>query len=469
MVYAAASALVLYAHYSGVFVIAAQALWAMLAHRERLRELLVANVAIGLAYLPWLPSFLFQGDEHPPEQISLVSPVTLESFEDAILATFPGRPFVDLDVVPGTVALWVIGGAILGAIAVLAARSVSRREPSRPRPSEEVVLLAILRWPRRSASHVYSLAETSLFGPRNLAASLPAAWLLLGRLLTAPRGAVAVIAAGAVTAALALGTVKSLDEDYRRPPYRDVAAALDARARNCEPVVEVLWLSPMNALSKALAPQLRAGHPVARITPSNEDGWRDAAGARTVWVVAPQVQALRGQSWGRRLGDGYRLRSREIFPGAIPVALYRYERDSGPWLTARLVSAPNGEHISRGAAPPLPVESPDDPGALDVVKSERELLTVSGWTIDSAAGEAADRVYVFDAGGCLVLSGRPDEPRPDVARARGKDFLRSGFKLYGVPGDTESLAQPGGSRVFGASRTGAWQLPATPAAYLDRR
>ena len=75
------------------------------------------------------------------------------------------------------------------------------------------------------------------------------------------------VAAGAVTAALAVGTVKSLDEDYRRPPYREVAAALDARARDCEPVVEVLWLSPKNALSKALAPQLRAGHPVARITP----------------------------------------------------------------------------------------------------------------------------------------------------------------------------------------------------------
>ena len=151
------------------------------------------------------------------------------------------------------------------------------------------------------------------------------------------------------------------------------------------------------------------------------------------------------------------------------MALYRYERDSGPRLAARLVSTPAGELISRGAAPPLRVESPEDPGTLEVVKSERELLTVAGWTIDSAGGRAAARVYAFDASGCLVLSGRPDEPRPDVARARGEAYLRSGFKLYGVPGDTESLAQPGALRVFGASRTGAWQLPATPTAYLDTR
>ena len=51
---------------------------------------------------------------------------------------------------------------------------------------------------------------------------------------------------------------------------------------------------------------------------------------------------------------------------------------------------------------------------------------------------------MFDASGCLVLSGRPDEPRPDVARTGGSAYLRSGFKLYGVPGDAESLAQPGG-------------------------
>jgi hypothetical protein len=315
----------------------------------------------------------------------------------------------------------------------------------------------------------YSLAETSLFGPRNLAASLPAVWLLLGRVLTAPRAAVAALAAGLVTAALAVGTVKSLDADYRRPPYREVAAAIDARAQACEPVVEVLWLSPMNALSKALAPQLRRGHPVTRITPSNVERWHEAAGPRTVWVVAPQVAGLRGESWGHRLGAGYRLRSRQVFAGAIRVALYRYERDSGPAFAARLVTTRDGERISRGDAPPVPVESPEAPGVLEVVNSDRELLTVRGWTIDSAAGRAARSVYVFDADGCLVMSGRPDERRPDVAEGRGDSFLRSGFVLHSVPGDTETLAQPGALRVFGASRSGAWQLPPVPTTYPDTR
>ena len=55
-----ARALVLYTHYTGVFAIAAQAAWAFWAGRERLRQVALANAAVAVAYLAWVPSFFNQ-------------------------------------------------------------------------------------------------------------------------------------------------------------------------------------------------------------------------------------------------------------------------------------------------------------------------------------------------------------------------------------------------------------------------
>ncbi len=470
VLYVAAATLVLYAHYSGVFVVAAQALWALATHRERFRELLIANVAIALAYLPWVPSFLFQGDEHPPEQISLVSPVTLRSFKDAMLATFPGRPFVDLHVVPGNAALVAICAALVVAAAALAWDLLRRREPATGVPRRDrVVLLAVLAVATPIGITVYSLAETSLFGPRNMAASLPAIWLLLGWLLTASRRVMAAVAGGLVVGALAVGTAISLGDDYRRPPYREAATVIDARATRCEPVVEVLWLNPQNALSKALEPQLTRAHPVSRITPYDEPGWRLAARSPSLFVVAPRVASLRGKSWAHRLGAGYRLRSRSVFNGAIDVAVFEYARSGGPRGPARLVSAFGGERIDLPGGQRLPVGQNEGSGFVEVVNSIKEGLQVQGWTIDAQAGRRTRAVMTFDRSGCLILSGHPTRVREDVAADHGARFRHSGYEMRTVPGDAESLAQPGSLRTFGLSKSRAWELPPGGQAYPDAR
>jgi 4-amino-4-deoxy-L-arabinose transferase-like glycosyltransferase len=470
VLYAASATLVLYAHYSGVFVVAAQGIWALVAHRERFRELLIANVAIALAYLPWVPSFLYQGDEHPPEQISLVSPVTLRSFKDAMLATFPGRPFVDLDVVPGNAALVVISVALALAAAALAFDLLRRRAPAAGAPrTDRLVLLVLVGVATPIGITVYSLAETSLFGPRNMAASLPALWLLLGWLLTASGRVTAAVAGGLVVASLAVGTATSLSDDYRRPPYREVAAAIDQRATRCEPVVEVLWLNPMNALSKALEPQLKAAHPVSRIAPSDEAGWRLAARSRKLFVVAPQVLSLKGESWASHLGPGYTLRYRRVFRGAIDVAVFEYARSGGPAGPARLVSGSGGEAIDLPGGRRLPVGENEGGGFVEVVNNIKELLQVQGWTIDAQGGRRTRAVMTFDRSGCLILSGHPTQVREDVAADHGARYRRSGYVMRAVPGDAESLAQPGVLRTFGLSKTGAWELPPGGQAYPDAR
>ena len=466
VLYAIASALVLYAHYSGVFCIAAQAVWGLVAHRERTRELLIANAAIALAYAPWLPSFLFQGDEHPPEQISLVSRVTLDSFIDAMLGTFPGRPFVVLEVVPGRAALFAMAAAV--ALAVGAALW-SLRGRGLPRPSRQTTLLVGLAVATPIGITTYSLAETSLFGPRNLAASLPAAWLLLGRLLTAPRWPLGLVAPAVVLGALAVGTARSLEDGHRRPPYREAAAFVDDRARGCDPVVEVLWLSPKNALSKALPPQLRRDHPVHRIPVDAETGWGPVAQSQRVTLVVQPVEALSGISWNRRLGGDYELRERRTFPGAIPVVVYEYRRTRGRVTPTQLLGGSGDERIRLPGGDVLPVDGPGSTGFVEVVFSRDEVLNVHGWAIDSRGERPARRVVVFDEGGCLVASGRPRLLRDDVAAAEGAPFRRSGFRLEALPGDAETLAQPGRLRVFGVSGSRAWELSREVVKYPNAR
>jgi hypothetical protein len=462
VLYVIAAALVLYAHYSGVFVVAVQAVWSLAAHRERFRELLVANLAIALLYAPWLPSFLFQGDEHPPDQISVVSQVTLDSLVDTLLGTFPGRPFVVLDVVPGPLALVTIAAATLLAAGAALWALRSSGSPL-PRPSSRTALLWALALATPIGISLYSLIETSLFGPRNLAASLPAAWLLLGRLLTSPRGRLAVVAPAVVLVALGVGTARSLETENRRPPYREAAAFVDDRARGCDPVVEVLWLSPKNALSKALEPQLKRPHPLFRIR--EDTGWAPVARSQRVLLVIQPVEALRDKSWNRRLGGGYELSERRQFAGVIPVVVYDYRRTEGDARPTRLV----GDRIRLSGGGTLRVDRPETPGFVEVVTSKDEVLKVHGWAIDSRAGVPPRRILVFDRQGCLLMSGRPETVREDVAREHGEGFRRSGFQIEQLAGDAEKLAQPGAVRVFGASRTRAWELTAGDATYPQTR
>ena len=55
VLYAAASAGVMYTHYTGLFVLVAQAAWALWFHRGRWRAIAVSCAAAAIAYVPWLP------------------------------------------------------------------------------------------------------------------------------------------------------------------------------------------------------------------------------------------------------------------------------------------------------------------------------------------------------------------------------------------------------------------------------
>jgi hypothetical protein len=473
VVYGVSACLVLYAHYSGVFVVGAQAAWGLWVGRDRWRELVIVHAALALAYLPWVPSFFFQNQEHPPVQISLVSPVTLDSFVKAMLSAFPGGPRIGTEVIPGRAAMVVLAVALAGALAAVAWRFARRRSArarsgassflaSLPRPSAEIWLLALLAVATPLGITLYSLLETSLFGPRNLAASLPAVWLLLSRLLTAPRGLPAAVAVTLALGAVAVGTVKSLDPDYRRPPFREAAEFIDDRASPGDPVVELLWLSPSNALSLALTPHFDRAHDLLRLGELDADARRRAALAGRVFLVVPQVAGLRGVAWGEQLGGRFSLVDRATYRGVFPVAVFEYRRAGGPALQARLARRDGREVIVRPEGV-VPVRRREGGGNIDAVRRIGAELTVVGWAIDAELPRPARQLFVFDRGR-LVAAGRATLERPDVAQKVAARYLRSGFELRIVRDDAEALAQPGRLRIFIVSKAAAFELPVPAAA-----
>ena len=58
--YVVAAVAAIYSHYIAALVLAPQAAWALWTHRETARDQLLANAAVVVAFLPWLPSFLVQ-------------------------------------------------------------------------------------------------------------------------------------------------------------------------------------------------------------------------------------------------------------------------------------------------------------------------------------------------------------------------------------------------------------------------
>jgi len=335
IVYGVSTCLILYTSYAGFFVVIVQAAWALWTQRDRRREFLAVHAAVALAYLPWVPSFLFQSREHPPRSSAVESPVTLDSFVDATLAVFPGRHVVPLEVVPGRAALMVIAAALIIAACGAACRLWrSRGESAGRKPPSGVPLLALLGVATPLGIAFYSLAQAGVFaphfGPRILSASLPSAWLLLGWLLTAPRRLPALIAVIVLLAGVGLGTARSLNKDNRRPPYRDVAAFIDGRAGKGEPVVELLWVSPSNTLGRALAPHFKRQHMLLRIDKDDRGARRYTARAARVFVVVPQVFGLTGQSGRSFLADRFSLQTHRVYPGVYRVAVFEWKREGGP-------------------------------------------------------------------------------------------------------------------------------------------
>jgi hypothetical protein len=275
--YGVAVLAVLYTHYTGAFVVIAQAAWAMWTHRERLRSLIIVNGLVVLAYLPWIPSFLLQ-EKHSIDEarrIALYEPASWHLFGEINIQVLMGHPFVPPSHLPGTVPVIVGLGVLLAAAVAAGARAWRARVG--PRLSSPLALMALLTVATPIGVGIVSLRPNESFMiARNFIASMVPAAVLVGWLLTSMRRRAAVPAVTAFLVVVGTGTVVGMNRTSRRTPYREVAHFIDAHSRTGDPVIQQFIVPTNGPLTSVISINLT--HPREIFT--------TPAGAATAWHLA---------------------------------------------------------------------------------------------------------------------------------------------------------------------------------------
>ena len=195
-VYALCSCATLYSHYTAVFALAAQFLWVLWAHRETLRPLLVANVAVLVGFAPWIPGFIADNNSPTTDLLSRLQPFTLDAVTRAFENWSVGYPYSSVDTLPGALAWSLIAAGVLVAATACAVRgwrwlrgpTAGVRRAARRAPSG-VVLIAMLALATPVGEAIVSaIGPTQVLGARNLNASWPGLALGIGALVTAAGG-----------------------------------------------------------------------------------------------------------------------------------------------------------------------------------------------------------------------------------------------------------------------------------------
>jgi Dolichyl-phosphate-mannose-protein mannosyltransferase len=255
--YAALSCAAMYTHYTVAFVLAGQAVWALVYHRDAWRWLIGSNIAAAIAWAPWLSSYQADQDSPGAQLIGILQPFGFDAFKTDVLHWAFGHPLTLLSVreMPGN---WAIGLIALGlAIAVAGIGWEMVRQGRVGLPGEGVSLVFILALSTPVLAALYSAVSVSVFLPRNLISSSPGLALALGLIVTRPRArAVWVSATAALVAGFAVAGARMLADDSDRADYKGVASFIADRGGGPLTTVDSPGLSPgpLSQLDVAFAP-----------------------------------------------------------------------------------------------------------------------------------------------------------------------------------------------------------------------
>jgi hypothetical protein len=431
----------LYTHYTAIFVVGAQAAWALWTHRDRLRTLVIVNLAIGLGYLPWLPSLLDQrGKELKVAIIGATSTLTPGTFFEYVGRALIGHPFVGLGTIPGAVGIALLGlGALVLVVAGLG--GLARGDRVRRSVPPQVVLVWILALATPIGLAFYSLVGSTLYAPRNLSASMPALSLAIGGLLASLRPrSLSATATALVLAGLVVATVTSLEDRYRRPASRRVAHYIDQHAAPGDSVVSVigssLFFPPLDAY-------FGHRHPVYRVNVNDQPAWRRAAHGASVFLVLPQSGPFQHAPPLAGPGGRYILRERKVFPGLVKMTVGRYSGQA----RVRLTSRAGREVLTVRPGHDILVEPGAAGGTVDTIFLSSGQLAIKGWAGDVGRHRLADLVLAF-SGNRLLAVNFFALSRPDVAKVFGSALERSGFVLATAAADPHALVARGRLHVI---------------------
>ncbi|MGB3099942.1 MAG: glycosyltransferase family 39 protein [Solirubrobacterales bacterium] len=226
--YAVFACLAAYTHYTSIFVLGAQFLWAFWVDPRARKPLLIATAAAALLYVPWLPSLKEDLDSPTTQILSAQSPFDLSSIKLYLghwTLGFPFRsrsidsPLTDLPGIPGLSLM--AASVVVGGVGLFKARQ--RLAAWFFAHDRRIVLLVVLALATPVGEAVASLVGSNVFSTRNLAASWPYLALAGAALITVGNWRFRLAAATLAVAGLGFGAAKMVATDYQRPNFSDVA------------------------------------------------------------------------------------------------------------------------------------------------------------------------------------------------------------------------------------------------------
>ncbi|MFN8175133.1 MAG: glycosyltransferase family 39 protein [Solirubrobacteraceae bacterium] len=313
---AGAWAAMLYTHYTGAFVLAAQLVWVLWRSRAALQPFALSAGAAVLLYAPWLPTEFGKS----ARIFTVLGPLHAGQVWRNATGVFPGHPLMSLGRIPGGPLAGVALAAAAAALAWGAGRLALRRVPL----SDGLALLILLAAVAPLGVLGYSWLEHNIFLARNMMASLAAILLLLGwAIASLPR--VAGLAAGAATlAAVLVGSVLMLQPSYQRAPYRAAAGWVGDRYRPGDSVLDYSFRPLSDPLARTVSIYL-PGTAFFEATIDEAGAWRRAARGGRVFIVLPQAGPFQGlpPSIGPA-GLHLRRQAGRIFPGLTSIGAAEY-------------------------------------------------------------------------------------------------------------------------------------------------
>jgi hypothetical protein len=218
-------ALAAYTHYTSIFVLGGQFVWALWAHPKARKPLLIATAVAALAYIPWLPQLKGDMDSPTTDILGALTPFDLPSiklYTGHWLFGFPYAKVAGLRDLPGLAGLLLIAaGLVLGAVGLWGRRAVLRRWFAAN--DNRILLVVLLALATPAAEFLASLVSTNIFSTRNLAASWPYFALATAALITVGKGWMRIVAVALVTIGFGFGAVKMLSTDYERPNFTELS------------------------------------------------------------------------------------------------------------------------------------------------------------------------------------------------------------------------------------------------------
>lgn len=361
--YALCACAVAYTHYTGVFLLGAQFLWAFVVHAGARRSLLIATGVAALGFVPWLPALIRTSHSRGVQIYGLLEPFQLHDIPADLAKCAVGHPYFPLSRVPGRAAIIML----LVGVAIAAVGAVRRTARTRRLVSRELTFIVVLAAAVPVGAALYSALRESVWDARNLIASWPAFGVLLGGLVTHPRMPWRAAAVALTLGGFLLGGLKLAPTAQHRSDYDSAAAFIDHHSAPTAPVVDLAAPTPgpPTATEAALTieqpgehhPVLRLGlPPLAKVlrspayrklpVPSGLVVARQAVALASdgeLFLVVParlpikQLQALRQRhvkSGPGPLADfveflgalptRFRLVASRSYPGLFPVSVYTY-------------------------------------------------------------------------------------------------------------------------------------------------